>query len=93
MVPNLGQGGAQAIEDVYVLAEAVCGGGSLADALDEYERVRMPKAAATVRAAWELGQMSHWQTPAARWLRDHAMRATPQRVSRAMLDRLYRGEY
>lgn len=93
MVPNLGQGGAQAIEDAYVLAECVCGGGTLADALDEYENVRMPKATATVRAAWQLGQMSHWHRSAARWLRDHAMRATPQGVSRALLDRLYRLNY
>ena len=93
MVPNLGQGGAQAIEDAYVLAESVCGGRELPDALDEYERVRMPKAAAIVNAAWQLGQMSHWQRPAARWLRDRAMRCTPERVSRAMLDRLYRLNY
>ena len=93
MTPNLGQGGAQAIEDAFVLAERVGGSEPLADALAGYEAVRRPKATWVVKTAWQLGKLSHWQSAPARWLRDRALRWTPGRMSRASTRRLYRLGY
>lgn len=93
MTPNLGQGGAQAIEDAFVLAEQLDGHDSTAEALDRYQRMRMPKAAWIVNTAWRFGQLSHWQNPAARWVRDLALRWTPRWVNRNQLNRLYSLDY
>jgi 2-polyprenyl-6-methoxyphenol hydroxylase-like FAD-dependent oxidoreductase len=43
MTPNLGQGGAQALEDAYVLAEQCGHSHSVTEALENYDRIRMPK--------------------------------------------------
>ena len=93
MTPNLGQGGAQAIEDAYVLAEQFAQPGSGADALSNYERIRMPKAKSIVNTAWRFGQISHWQNPLARWGRDAAMRWTPVSIEQKQLDNLYSLNY
>jgi 2-polyprenyl-6-methoxyphenol hydroxylase-like FAD-dependent oxidoreductase len=41
--PMMGQGGCMAMEDAYLLAQCLCGGGTLADALDEYVKRRRPR--------------------------------------------------
>jgi len=93
MTPNLGQGGAQAIEDALVLAEQLDRHDSIAEALDRYQRLRMPKAAWIVNTAWRFGQLSHWQNFAARWVRDLALQWTPKWMNQNMLNRLYRLDY
>lgn len=90
MTPNLGQGGAQAIEDALVLAEEFSQQHSAAEALGRFERIRMSKVKWVVNTAWRLGQMAHVQAPLARWLRDRALRWLPEQVNRKQLDRLYR---
>lgn len=90
MTPNLGQGGAQAIEDALVLAEEFSQQHSAAEALGRFERIRMSKVKWVVNTAWRLGQMAHVQAPPARWLRDLALRWLPEQVNRKQLDRLYR---
>jgi 2-polyprenyl-6-methoxyphenol hydroxylase-like FAD-dependent oxidoreductase len=90
MTPNLGQGGAQAIEDALVLAEEFSGTDSAAQALGRFERIRMPKVKWVVNTAWRLGQLAHVQNPLARRLRDLALRWTPESVNRKQSDRLYR---
>lgn len=86
MTPNLGQGGAQAIEDAWVLAEH-------AEAPGRYEQIRMPKARWVVNAARDFGKIAHWENAAARWVRDLGMRLTPGWVNRRSIDRLYRLDY
>jgi len=54
MTPNLGQGGAQAVEDAFVLAEQFGQASSVAEALEHYERIRMPKAKWIVKTCVEL---------------------------------------
>ena len=93
MTPNLGQGGAQAVEDAYVLAEQCGRIRSLADALKDYERLRMPKAKWIVKTAWNFGQVSHWQNQTAQWTRDAALRWTPSSIKQKQLDRLYSLNY
>jgi 2-polyprenyl-6-methoxyphenol hydroxylase-like FAD-dependent oxidoreductase len=88
MTPNLGQGGAQAIEDAFVLAEQCGKAGGVAEALENYERIRMPKARWIVKTSWNLGQVSHWQSPLARLARDAVFRWTPSSVTEKQLEKL-----
>jgi 2-polyprenyl-6-methoxyphenol hydroxylase-like FAD-dependent oxidoreductase len=90
MTPNLGQGGAQAVEDAYVLARQFARTASIPEALKNYERIRIPKARSLVKASWAFGQIAHWQNPLAQWARDAAIRWTPHSVEQKQLDKLYR---
>jgi 2-polyprenyl-6-methoxyphenol hydroxylase-like FAD-dependent oxidoreductase len=89
MTPNLGQGGAQAIEDAFVLAEQFEKAVSITEALDRYERIRMPRVKWIVNTAWSLGQVAHWQNPVARWARNSALRWMPSSLTVRQEDRLY----
>ena len=89
MTPNLGQGGAQAIEDAFVLAEQFEKAESITQAIGSYERIRMPRVNWIVKTAWSFGQMAHWQNPLARWARDSALRWTPSSVTQKQEDQLY----
>jgi 2-polyprenyl-6-methoxyphenol hydroxylase-like FAD-dependent oxidoreductase len=89
MTPNLGQGGAQAVEDAHILARQFAKAPSIAEALKNYERIRIPKASSIVKASRTLGQIAHWQNPLAQWARDTAIRCTPSSVQKKQLDKLY----
>jgi 2-polyprenyl-6-methoxyphenol hydroxylase-like FAD-dependent oxidoreductase len=93
MTPNLGQGGAQAVEDAFVLAEQFGQASSVAEALENYERIRVPKAKWIVKTAWSFGRISHWRNPWARRARDEAIRWTPSSISQKQLDKLYSLNY
>jgi salicylate hydroxylase len=71
MLPYLGQGACQAIEDGAVLATAlVTGDADPAAALDRYERTRRPRASRVVLAARERGLSNHLTSGLAAWRRD-----------------------
>ncbi len=93
MTPNLGQGGAQAIEDGFALAAclATCLAAtpSVADAFAAYQAMRRPRALRIARLAWRLGRIAHYQNPIARGLRNFVLRATPDAVARRQTDQLY----
>ena len=93
MTPNLGQGGAQAIEDAYVLAEALAQEKSVEAAFAAYARVRRPKATRLVNTAWWLGRLAHVEAPWLRELRNTTLRLTPDRVNRRQAYALYRLNY
>lgn len=90
MTPNLGQGGAQAIEDACVLAETLRGGAALEEALAQYERARFPRVRWIADTAWRFGKLAHLGPGFARTLRDWTLRLTPARLNRRQLDRVYR---
>ena len=89
MTPNLGQGGGQAIEDAYVLADQLGRRQALGSALARYECVRMPKVRWIVNTAWRIGRASHWENRIARWVRDRALAWTPAWISRRSFDRMF----
>jgi salicylate hydroxylase len=71
MLPYLGQGACQAIEDGAVLATALSA--EAADplaGLDRYERTRRPRASRVVLTARERGLSNHLTSPWAAWRRD-----------------------
>ena len=91
MTPNLGQGGAQSIEDAHALARALAAHPDPAVALARYEAARRPRATRVARTARWLGRAAHLRPRWARALRDGVLRATPERASRRQLDDLYAG--
>ena len=93
MTPNLGQGGAQAIEDAYVLADKLAANASAEAAFAEYERVRLPKAKHVVRTARRLGRLAHVRSPLLRAVRDAVIRWTPRRLNAKQFERLYALDY
>lgn len=85
--PNLGQGGAQAVEDAYVLAEQLAAHADHAGAFAAYERVRMATAYRVVRVSRRLGRVAHIANPIGRRLRNLLLRSTPDAVvMRQMMD-------
>jgi len=82
MLPYLGQGACQALEDGAVLATALAA--EAADpvtGLARYERTRRPRASQVVLAARERGLSNHLTSPWAAWRRD-LMIAWRRRVNR-----------
>ena len=73
MLPYLGQGACQAIEDGAVLAAALSSPGASADpagALGRYERTRRPRASRVVLTARARGVSNHLTSPLAAFRRD-----------------------
>jgi 2-polyprenyl-6-methoxyphenol hydroxylase-like FAD-dependent oxidoreductase len=88
MPPNVGQGGCQGIEDGVVLAASVSGADSVVDGLAAYDRVRSPRTAGVLRAAWASARFGEQlRNPALVGLRNAALRVLPARV---MLDGMAR---
>jgi 2-polyprenyl-6-methoxyphenol hydroxylase-like FAD-dependent oxidoreductase len=88
MLPSLGQGACQAIEDAAVLAQALAEAPDVAVALREYERRRRPRAELVVRQARRTAWLAHLANPAAQALRDAAFRATGRFDALPRLDRI-----
>ncbi len=83
--PNLGQGGCMAIEDAVTLAHCLTKSERLADALSQYERKRVAHTAKIVNASFQFGRIAQLDGRFSTWLRDLALRATPQSQIRARL--------
>lgn len=86
MLPNLGQGACSAIEDALVLARCMLEHGTNPEALQHYERERMPRTTDFVRKSWTFGVPVRWSNPMAVWFRETLMGAVPK----SMLDRQIR---
>jgi 2-polyprenyl-6-methoxyphenol hydroxylase-like FAD-dependent oxidoreductase len=78
MLPNLGQGACQAIEDAVVLGRAFAEADGTVTALRAYERARRPRAGRIVRQSRRMARLEHVDGHAARVLRDGLMRALPR---------------
>jgi 2-polyprenyl-6-methoxyphenol hydroxylase-like FAD-dependent oxidoreductase len=87
--PNLGQGGAQALEDSLALADAIAVHGPGPRAFDVYQCVRQAKAARIVRTSWWVGKAGHVHNPIVRRVRNLLMRRTPASVVMRQLDGIY----
>jgi 2-polyprenyl-6-methoxyphenol hydroxylase-like FAD-dependent oxidoreductase len=88
MLPNLGQGGCQAIEDAAVLAASLANGADVPEALRAYERSRKPRAEKVARQSRLMSGLAHQRNPAAVALRNIAMRAAPAEATLRRLDDL-----
>jgi 2-polyprenyl-6-methoxyphenol hydroxylase-like FAD-dependent oxidoreductase len=88
MKPNIGQGAAQALEDAVVLASCLVGGGDPEDALRDYERRRVRRARAVVRASRLAGRVAEVRSPLGARVRDAVMKAIPDRLTIAQQRRI-----
>ena len=72
--PNLGQGGAMAVEDAYTLTDAIQKVGLHGKAFELYEKQRREKVDWTVSTSWSIGRICHWKNPVLRSLRNLALK-------------------
>lgn len=87
--PNLGQGGAMAIEDALSIANAFDKFGLTANAFQLYEKQRREKVDWTVSTSWSIGRICHIRNPIARSLRNAILKRILGRSSEKQIQRLY----
>lgn len=83
MLPNLGQGGAQAMEDAVVLADLLRNrraGEALVEALKAFEKVRIQRVRQIVRQSRFMGQMMQLESPLALTIRNAAFRVAAEKL-------------
>jgi len=87
--PNLGQGGAMAVEDALALADAVDELGLNEAAWKRFEQRRRKKVDWTVSTSWSIGKICHLGNPLFRSLRNIALKKTPDSVTQKQVQRIY----
>lgn len=87
--PNLGQGGAMAVEDALVLAGAFKMLGLNEAAWTRFEQLRRKKVDWTVSTSWSIGKICHLGNPLFRSLRNIALKMTPDSVTQKQVQRIY----
>jgi len=88
MLPQTGQGAAQALEDAVALGEVLASPGARVEALRAYERVRADRTAAIVRRGRRLATAVAMDGAFVDWLRASVIRATPARLLAAAMLRV-----
>jgi 2-polyprenyl-6-methoxyphenol hydroxylase-like FAD-dependent oxidoreductase len=83
--PNLGQGANMAIDDAIALARAMRDESKLTDALERYQRERLPRTRLVVERSWSFGRMCRWDSALGVALRETMVKLTPARTMRDML--------
>jgi len=78
MLPSLGQGAAQAIEDAVVLADHLARTPDLRNALAQYQARRHPRVNGIVNAARFMSGIEQAESKFLCWLREWYFRLTPQ---------------
>lgn len=87
--PNLGQGGAMAIEDALSLSNAFDKLGLTAEAFELNEKQRREKVDWTVSTSWSIGKMCHIKNPIARRLRNMILKLVLSSSSEKQIKKLY----
>ena len=88
MKPNIGQGAAQALEDAVVLGSCMAETAEPGEALRAYERRRIRRANAVVRASRQTGRAAEVRSQFGARLRDAVMKALPHRLAVAQQRRI-----
>lgn len=87
--PNLGQGGAQAIEDGLALARCLKNTSHLNEAFKQYESLRYPKASFVIRQSRRFGQIAHLENSFLIGIRNSIMPFLPQKALMRQFEKLY----
>ena len=85
--PNMGQGGAQAIEDAYYLANLIKIEGS-SRAFNLFQKARQKKVDGIVKQSWFIGKMAHWCR--GKTVRNAILRIMPSSIIEKQTIRLYK---
>jgi 2-polyprenyl-6-methoxyphenol hydroxylase-like FAD-dependent oxidoreductase len=81
MLPNLGQGACQAIEDAVVLGEELAGPEDVVAALERYSARRAGHTADVARASRQMSRVAHLRGPVTAGIRNALLRASPPSAS------------
>lgn len=87
--PNLGQGGAMAMEDAYSLTDAFEEVGLSGKAFELYEGRRRDKVDWTVSTSWNIGRICHLKNPVLRALRNMILRKALRNGGEKQIRKLY----
>jgi 2-polyprenyl-6-methoxyphenol hydroxylase-like FAD-dependent oxidoreductase len=88
MLPQTGQGAAQALEDAVALGDALAAGGPVPAALRRYEALRSARTAALVRRGRRVAGSLGSESAVLDWLRRTVIRLLPARTIVAMMLRV-----
>jgi 2-polyprenyl-6-methoxyphenol hydroxylase-like FAD-dependent oxidoreductase len=91
MLPNLGQGACQAIEDAAALADALRADADTATALARYGAIRAKRANAIVRRSRQMARIAHLANPLAVAARNALLRASTPNATLRRLEPLLAG--
>lgn len=91
--PNLGQGGCQAIEDGYVIAQSLARHQQPDKAFETFQSIRYAKAKYVVNTSWWLGQLTNLSSPLLINIRNAAIRLIPSFANKKIADKLYQLNY
>lgn len=87
MLPNLGQGAGQGMEDALVLARCLADADTdSAHALRMYEELRKKRANAIVKGSRLMGAVTQWENPLAIAARHFMLKTIPARIQSRRLD-------
>jgi 2-polyprenyl-6-methoxyphenol hydroxylase-like FAD-dependent oxidoreductase len=86
MLPNLGQGACQAIEDAVALGDELAATGDVIAALRRYSASRARHTAAVVKASHRMSRIAHLRNPVATGLRNGILRASPASLALRRLE-------
>lgn len=88
--PNMGQGGCQAIEDAWYLADYLERYQSPTEAFKAYEKMRRPKVDFVVNTSFMIGKMSNLGGTIGYRLRNWILKSTPEAIADRQLDTLFK---
>lgn len=88
--PNMGQGGCQAIEDAWYLAEYLERYDNVEASFAAYEKFRRPKVNFVVNTSFMIGKMSNLGGRIGHRLRNWALSATPKKMAEQQLETLFK---
>ncbi len=83
--PNMGQGGAQAIEDAYGLSKAIAT--SEKNAFGNFQKARQNKVTKIVNQSWLTGKIAHWKY--GKRFRNMALKSVPDFLIQKQFIKLY----
>ncbi|MCK8522981.1 FAD-dependent monooxygenase [Aquimarina sp. D1M17] len=84
--PNMGQGGAQAIEDAYYLSELIANNPDQ-NIFEKFLQKRQPKVNDIVNQSWSTGKMAHWKY--GKSIRNFFLKNIPQRMVQKKMMEMY----
>jgi 2-polyprenyl-6-methoxyphenol hydroxylase-like FAD-dependent oxidoreductase len=93
MLPNLGQGAGQAIEDAAVVARRLAGTASVADAFRAFEEERRARVEWIQRQAVRMNQLASVPSGPLSTARDAVLRGLPARIEHTSVMRMFDGAH
>ena len=91
--PNLGQGGAQAIEDSWVLAEKIATCETLQNAFEKFQALRFAKVKRIVNVSWQIGKATNLSNKMACEIRNTLFRCVPSFMAKQQSRSIYDVSY